>query len=252
MGIHFPWHKIFECQCIKSYPNPIIKCIIKKLWHCLSVPSSLIKKSNLIWKHVAVLMSGPVSLDLSNVCGPDAKLGCSLCWSHNSPFKILEVLEVHVWEVFWFHLFALDWRRQPAYLCLWDSVSFCLLYLLVQYKLWETLSSSKAMRLRPSDVSTSLQRFCAAWCALRCAGCMGWGFQEALMSASGFPSCHKAGPTTSHLSRKPQCSNRSSEAVSYFFHLPVLCGSQPPGVKPGALFRSQWCTGRWHRAFWRL
>lgn len=154
MGIHFPWHKIFECQCIKSYPNPIIKCIIKKLWHCLSVPSSLIKKSNLIWKHVAVLMSGPVSLDLSNVCGPDAKLGCSLCWSHNSPFKILEVLEVHVWEVFWFHLFALDWRRQPAYLCLWDSVSFCLLYLLVQYKLWETLSSSKAMRLRPSDVST--------------------------------------------------------------------------------------------------
>lgn len=141
MRIHFPWHKIIECHCVKSYSNQIIRHIIRKLWHCLSVPSSLIKRSNLIWKHVAGLMSGPISLDLSNVCGPDAEFGCSLHWSHNPPFKILEVLEVHMWEVFWFHLFVLNWRQQPAYLCLWDSVSFCLLYLIGEDMLWKTDSS---------------------------------------------------------------------------------------------------------------
>lgn len=101
MRIHFPWHKIIECHCVKSYSNQIIRCIIKKLWHCLSVPRSLIKMSNLIWKHVAVLISGPISLDLSNVCGPDAEFGCSLHWSHNPPFKILEMLEVGAGGV-WF------------------------------------------------------------------------------------------------------------------------------------------------------
>lgn len=213
MRIHFPWHKIVECQCIKSYPNPIIRCIIKKLWHCSSVSSSLIKKFNLIWKHVAVLMSGPVSLDLSNVCGPDAELGCSLCWSHNPLFKILEVLEVHVWEVFWFHLFVLNWRRQPAHLCLWDSVSFCLLYLLVQDKLWEMLSSRKAMKLHPSDVSTWQYRdVLGAW--------DGDSRKSLCMSVAALPATRLVPlPHTCHA--KPQGRNRSSEVVSCSFHLPV-------------------------------
>ena len=94
MRIHFRWHKIIECHCVKSYFNQTISCIITKLWHCLSVPCSLIKRSNLIWKHVAVLMSGPTSLDLSNVCGPDAEFGCFVRWSHNPTFKMPEVLEV--------------------------------------------------------------------------------------------------------------------------------------------------------------
>lgn len=219
MGIHFPWHKIFECQCIKSYSSAIIRCIIKKLWHCLSVPSSLIKKSNLIWKHVAVLMSGPVSLDLSNVCGPDAELGCSLCWSHKPPFKILEVLEVHVWEVFWFHLFVLNWRQQPAYLCLWDSVSFCLLHLLVRDKLWETDSSpqkqwsfrnemwgikfnpeAETLYARPSHESTWHCRGAVQpgvpWNVL---GAWDVGSGKPLcMLAAALP-CHEAGPTTTHM-----------------------------------------------------
>lgn len=100
MRTHFLWHKITECHCVKSYSNQIIIRIIKKLWHCLSVPSSLIKRSNLIWKHVALLMSGPISLDLSNVCGPDAEFGCSLHWSCNPPFEIPEVLEVEAVGVF--------------------------------------------------------------------------------------------------------------------------------------------------------
>lgn len=131
MRNHFLWHKITECHCVKSYSNQIIIHIIKKLWHCLSVPSSLIKKSNLIWKHVAVLMSGPISLDLSNVCGPDAEFGCSLHWSCNPPFEIPEVLEVEAVGVFIsFICFRL---KTAARLCLIIG----LLYLVRQDELWK-------------------------------------------------------------------------------------------------------------------